>query len=434
MQGLSAARPQAAAPSFREAARIWAKIGLLSFGGPAAQIALMHRILVEEKRWIAEPLYLSALSFCMLLPGPEAMQLATYAGWRLHGTKGGLTAGLLFVLPGAFVVLALSAIYVAFGNLPLVAALFLGIKSAVLVIVIEALLRIARRALKGRQDWAIAALAFVGIFFLALPFPLIVLLAAAWGFMRAASDPAASAGIERPRLAGQTIRTTALWLAIWFIPLGVLAYAFGFDHVVVQLAAFFSRLAVVTFGGAYAVLAYMSQDVVVQHHWLEAGQMMDGLGLAETTPGPLILVTEFVGFVAAWRNAGGGSWSMALLGAAVALWATFAPCFLWIFAGAPYIEWLTKQARLKGALDAITAAVVGVILNLAVWFALHVFFAKVDAVRQGPLILWIPEPASADWRVVVLAALSAALLLYRHWNMVAVLAVAAAGGLVLSLL
>ncbi len=428
MQGSSAA------PSFREAARIWAKIGLLSFGGPAAQIALMHRILVEEKRWMAEPLYLSALSFCMLLPGPEAMQLATYAGWRLHGTKGGLTAGLLFVLPGAFVVLALSAIYVAFGNLPLVAALFLGIKSAVLVIVIEALLRIARRALKGRQHWTIAALAFVGIFFLALPFPVIVLLAAAWGFMRAASDPAASAGIERPRLAGQTIRTTTLWLAIWLIPLGVLAYAFGFDHVVVQLAAFFSRLAVVTFGGAYAVLAYMSQDVVVQHHWLEAGQMMDGLGLAETTPGPLILVTEFVGFVAAWRNAGGGSWTMALLGAVVALWATFAPCFLWIFAGAPYIEWLTKQARLKGALDAITAGVVGVILNLAVWFALHVFFAKVHALRQGPLILWIPEPTSADWRVVVLAALSAALLLYRHWNMVAVLAVAAAGGLVLSLL
>lgn len=433
MEG-SATAPDDAPPSFREAAGVWAKIGLLSFGGPAAQIALMHRILVEEKRWMAEPLYLSALSFCMLLPGPEAMQLATYAGWRLHGTKGGLTAGLLFVLPGAFVVLALSAIYVAFGNLPLVVALFLGIKSAVLVIVIEALLRIGRRALKGRQHWAIAGLAFIGIFFLALPFPLIVLLAAAWGFFNAARNPSApAAGIERPRLGGQTIRTSALWLAIWLVPLGALAYAFGFDHVVAQLAAFFSRLSVVTFGGAYAVLAYMSQDVVVQHHWLEAGQMMDGLGLAETTPGPLILVTEFVGFVAAWRNAGGDSWSMALLGAAVALWATFAPCFLWIFTGAPYIEWLTKQVRLKGALDAITAAVVGVILNLAVWFALHVFFAKVDALRAGPLILWTPAPASLDGRVVVLAALSAALLLYRHWNMVAVLAVAAAGGLVLSL-
>ncbi len=432
MEGSSSARVESA-PSFREAIGIWAKIGLLSFGGPAAQIALMHRIIVEEKRWMVEPLYLSALSFCMLLPGPEAMQLATYAGWRLHGTKGGLAAGLFFVLPGAFVILSLSAIYVAFGNLPLVVALFLGIKSAVLVIVIEALLRIGRRALKGAEHWAIAALGFAGIFFLALPFPLIVLGAAAWGFMRA--NPSTSAApIERPRLAGQTIRTALLWLAIWLVPLGALALAFGPDHILAQLGAFFSRLAVVTFGGAYAVLAYMSQDVVVQHHWLEAGQMMDGLGLAETTPGPLILVTEFVGFVAAWRNAaGGGSWAIAVLGAAVAIWATFAPCFLWIFTGAPYIEWITRQARLKGALDAITAAVVGVILNLAVWFALHVFFGRVEALHKGPLILWTPDPASLDWRVVVLAAISAALLLYRHWNMVVVLAVAAAGGLVLSL-
>ncbi len=431
MEGSSAAG-QIPAPSFHEAIRVWAKIGLLSFGGPAAQIALMHRIIVEEKRWMAEPLYLSALSFCMLLPGPEAMQLATYAGWRLHGTKGGLAAGLLFVLPGAFVVGSLCATYVAFGNLPLVVALFLGIKSAVLVIVIEALLRIGRRALKGREHWAIAGLGFIGIFFFALPFPLIVLIAAIWGFLRAKPSVAATR-IERPGLAGQTIRTAALWLATWFVPLGALALAFGPDHVLSQLSAFFSRLAVVTFGGAYAVLAYMSQDVVVHHHWLEAGQMMDGLGLAETTPGPLILVTEFVGFVAAWRNADGGSWFIALLGAGVALWATFAPCFLWIFAGAPYIEWITKQSRLKGALDAITAAVVGVILNLAVWFALHVFFARVEAVRAEPLILWTPDPASLDWRVVVLAALSAALLLWRHWNMVAVLAIAAAGGLVLGL-
>jgi chromate transporter len=425
------AAPAEGAPSFREAVFVWAKVGLLSFGGPAAQIALMHRIIVEEKRWMAEPLYLSALSFCMLLPGPEAMQLATYAGWRLHGTRGGLAAGLLFVLPGAFVILSLSAIYVAFGNLPLVVALFLGIKSAVLVIVIEALLRIGRRALKGAEHWAIAALGFAGIFFLALPFPLIVLAAAAWGFMRAnPSTPAAT--IERPRLAGQTIRTALLWLTIWLVPLGALALAFGPDHILAQLGAFFSRLAVVTFGGAYAVLAYMSQDVVIHHHWLEAGQMMDGLGLAETTPGPLILVTEFVGFLAGWRQAG-GSWLVAVLGAAVALWATFVPCFLWIFTGGPYIEWITRQARLKGALDAITAAVVGVILNLAVWFALHVFFAKVDAVREGPLILWTPDPASLDWRVAVLAAISAGLLLYRHWNMVVVLALAATGGLVLSL-
>lgn len=416
-------------PTFSEAFGIWAKIGLLSFGGPAAQIALMHRIIVEEKRWMAEPLYLSALSFCMLLPGPEAMQLATYAGWRLHGTKGGLAAGLLFVLPGAFVVLSLSAIYVAFGNLPLVVALFLGIKSAVLVIVIEALLRIGRRALKGREHWAIAAIGFIGIFFFALPFPLIVLGAAIWGFLRAKPSAQASA-MERPRFAGQTVRTAIVWLAIWLVPLAAIALVFGPDHILAALGGFFSRLAIVTFGGAYAVLAYMSQDVVIHHHWLEAGQMMDGLGLAETTPGPLILVTEFVGFLAAWRNAG-GSWLIALLGAAVALWATFAPCFLWIFTGAPYVEWITRQARLKGALDAITAAVVGVILNLAVWFALHVFFARVDAVHEGPLILWTPDPASLDWRVAVLAAISAALLLYRHWNMVTVLAVAAAGGVAL---
>jgi chromate transporter len=425
----SNAAMQDAAPSFGVATKTWAKVGLLSFGGPAAQIALMHRIIVQEKRWMAEPLYLSALSFCMLLPGPEAMQLATYAGWRLHGIKGGLAAGLLFVLPGSLVILSLSAIYVAFGNLPFVVALFLGIKSAVLVIVIEALLRIGRRALKGRGHYAIAAVGFLGIFFLALPFPLIVFAAAVWGFFRADRQTQTSA-MERPRLAGQTMRTAAVWLMIWIAPLVGLTLAFGPDHILAALGAFFSRLAVVTFGGAYAVLAYMSQDVVIHHHWLEAGQMMDGLGLAETTPGPLILVTEFVGFLAAWRNAG-GSWLIAVLGAAVALWATFAPCFLWIFTGAPYIEWITKQARLKGALDAITAAVVGVILNLAVWFALHVFFARVDAVHAGPLVLWTPDPSSLDWRVVLLAAISAALLLYRHWNMVLVLAIAAAGGLAL---
>ncbi len=421
-------------PSFAAALRVWLNIGLLSFGGPAAQIALMHRVIVEEKRWLEEEHFLGALSFCMLLPGPEAMQLATYVGWRLHGIRGGLAAGLLFVLPGAAVVLALSIIYAAFGNLPVVAALFLGIKSAVLVIVVEALLRIGRRALKAPVHWAIAAIAFVAIFFFAMPFPAIVLAAALFGALRARSAKTMAAtgagtGAAVPKLARQTLRTTALWLAIWFLPLAGLAAIFGRDHILVQLGWFFSRLAVVTFGGAYAVLAYMGQDVVVHHHWLEAGQMMDGLGLAETTPGPLILVTEFVGFLTGWRQGGAMPWAIGTLGAFVALWATFAPCFLWIFAGAPYIDWITRQPTLKGALDAITAAVVGVILNLAVWFSLHVFFAHVTLVQAGPLLLWTPEPSSLDLRVVALAALSAFLLLMRHWNIAAVLAVASAAAL-----
>jgi len=417
----------APSPSLAEATRIWARIGLLSFGGPAAQIALMHRILVDEKKWLTEALYLNALSFCMLLPGPEAMQLATYAGWRLHGTRGGLAAGLLFVLPGASVVLALSMIYAAFGRLPLVEALFFGIKAAVLVIVVEALLRISKRALKGLAHWAIAGVSFLAIFFLALPFPLIVLAAALLGFLRpgVASSDAGVTG-PRPRLAARTLRVVALWLGIWFAPLALLAWVFGRGHVLTQLGWFFSKLAVVTFGGAYAVLAYMSQDVVVRYGWLQPGQMLDGLGLAETTPGPLILVTEFVGFIAAWQQSGGQAWILGLLGAFVALWATFAPCFLWIFAGAPYIEWITRQPRLEGALKAITAAVVGVILNLAVWFALHVFFAKVTLIEWGALKLWTPDVTTLDWRVVILAGLSAFLLLRRHWSIPSVLGLSAA--------
>lgn len=423
------ATPSPPVVSFADAFAVWTKIGLLSFGGPAAQIALMHRMVVEERNWLTERQYLNALSFCMLLPGPEAMQLATYAGWRLHGIAGGLAAGLMFVIPGAAVVLALSMIYAAFGNVPLVEAIFLGVKAAVLVIVIEALLRIAKRALNGTEAWIIAGLAFVGIFFLALPYPLIVLAAAIWGFMRPGS-----AGEVQPapdKLEGSiagTIGTILLWLAIWILPLLALGWALGFDHKLAQLGYFFSKLAVVTFGGAYAVLAYMGQDVVTRLGWLEAGQMMDGLGLAETTPGPLILVTEFVGYVAAWRE---GGIALGLAGAAVSLWATFAPCFLWIFAAAPYVEWINAQPRLKGALSAITAAVVGVILNLGIWFGLHVFFGNVTRVETGPLTLWTPDLATLDWRVVVLAALSGYLLLWRHWGIPAVLGVAAALALVM---
>ena len=417
------------AVAFSEALRVWFKIGLLSFGGPAAQIALMHRMVVEERNWLTERQYLNALSFCMLLPGPEAMQLATYAGWRLHGIAGGLAAGLAFVLPGAAVVLALSMIYAAFGNVPFVEAIFLGVKAAVLVIVIEALLRIAKRALDGREAWVLAGLSFIGIFFLALPYPLIVLAAAIWGFLRATSTGQEVQPPEKlERSVAGTITTIVLWLAIWIVPLLALGWALGFDHKLAQLGYFFSKLAVVTFGGAYAVLAYMGQDVVTRLGWLEAGQMMDGLGLAETTPGPLILVTEFVGYVAAWRD---GGIALGLAGAAVTLWATFAPCFLWIFAAAPYVEWINAQPRLKGALSAITAAVVGVILNLGIWFGLHVFFGTVTRIETGPLTLWTPELATLDWRVVALAALSGYLLLWRHWGIPAVLGLAAALALVL---
>ena len=421
--------------SFSEALRIWTKIGLLSFGGPTAQIALMHRVIVDEKKWLSEQQFLNALGFCMLLPGPEAMQLATYSGWRLHGLKGGLAAGLLFVLPGAFVVLALAMIYAAFGNVPVVEALFLGVKAAVLVIVVEALLRIAKRALKAREHWLLAALSFVAIFFLALPFPLIVLLAALYGFWRGTSEPIddshSSVITVSPR---ETLTTIITWLAIWAAPLVAIAVTLGRDNVLSQLGWFFSKLAVVTFGGAYAVLAYMGQEVVLDHNWLDAGQMMDGLGLAETTPGPLILVTEFVGYVAAFQHGGNASLTYGLAGALVALWATFAPCFLWIFAGAPYIDWITGQPRLRAALSAITAAVVGVILNLAVWFALHVFFADVEEKRIGIVHLWSPDFATLDWRVVVLAVLSGGLLLWRHWGIAQVLSVSALGALCLNFL
>ena len=422
-------------PCFSEALREWMRIGVLSFGGPAAQIALLHKVVVEKRGWLSERQFLNALSFCMLLPGPEAMQLATYAGWRLHGLRGGLAAGLLFVFPGALVVLALSIVYAAFGNVPLMQTLFLGVKAAVLVIVIEALLRIARRALVRAEHWLLAVLSFVAIFFLGAPFPVIVLAAAVFGFLRARGDAAqVHTPVERLQPVSHTLATALAWLAIWVLPLLVLAFVFGREHVLAQLAWFFSKLAVVTFGGAYAVLAYMGQDVVVHYGWLHAGEMLDGLGLAETTPGPLILVTEFVGYLAAYRHGGGPAVAMGVLGAVVTLWATFAPCFLWIFAGAPYIEWLNDQPRLKGALSAITAAVVGVILNLSIWFALHVFFAEVSLRTAGPLRLWQPELATLDWRVVLMSMVSGALLLVLHRGIPLTLVVAAGLALAFDLL
>jgi len=389
-------------PDFRSALRVWARIGLLSFGGPAAQIALMHRVLVDERRWLSERRFLSALSFCMLLPGPEAMQLATYSGWRLHGVRGGLAAGLLFVAPGALLVLALSILYGAFGKTPPAEALFTGVKAAVLAIVLQALVRLGRRALQGRTDWLVAGAAFVAIFFFALPFPLVVIAAAAAGFTRASAH--APTPVPGPTIpATQTARTVLVWLAVWVVPLLGVVALFGPDHVLAQLAWFFSKLAVVTFGGAYAVLAYMAQEAVGGYHWLTPGEMLDGLGLAETTNGPLILVTEFVGYTAAHRFGGSNPVVMGLLGALVTLWATFAPCFLWIFAGAPYVDRLTNAPRLSSALSTVTAAVVGVIGNLSVWFALHVLFAHVDVRFAGPLRLYVPDPGSIDWVALTLS-------------------------------
>jgi chromate transporter len=420
-------------PSFAEALALWSRIGLLSFGGPAGQIALMHRLIVDERRWISEQRFLHALNFCMLLPGPEAMQLATYIGWRLHGTIGGLAAGLLFVLPGAAIVLALSIAYAYFGKVPLVEAAFLGVKAAVLVIVIEALLRVAKRALRGPYDVAIAAAAFVAIFFFAVPFPLIIAAAAAIGFLLASAAshraPAASPARLEPVPLSRTIATVALWIAIWVVPLLAAAAIFGRAHVTTDVSLFFSKLAVVTFGGAYSVLAYMAQQAVETYGWLTAGEMLDGLGLAETTPGPLILVTEFVGFLAGFRQGGEPKLAFGLLGAGLTLWATFAPCFLWIFAGAPYVERLSANPRLAGALAGVTAAVVGVILNLSLWFALHVLFGSVTATWLGPVQLWTPDVATLNVEALVLAILAAILLFGFHFGIAGTLAIAAAASL-----
>lgn len=401
-----------------ELTRTFAKIGCLSFGGPAAQIALMHRVILDEKRWVSEPDYLRALSFCMLLPGPEAMQLATWIGWRKHGVRGGLIAGGLFVLPGALVVLTLSLIYAAFGQVPVVAALFTGVQAAVIAIVVEALIRVSRRALKSREAYLIALAAFLGLFVLKLPFPVIILAAGLWGFFR--TPGGATEGPAPPKALAQALTAAALWGAVWLVPLAALILAA--PQRLAEIGIFFSKLAVLTFGGAYAVLAWMAQDVVQQKGWLTLQQMIDGLGLAETTPGPLILVNEFVGFMAAHQL---GGWPMGLAGAAIAVWMTFVPCFLFIFAGAPFIERLTHMPRLSGALAAITAAVVGVIANLSLWFALHVLFASVPDLVVGPLHLTWPDVTTLRPLPALIAAFAAWALLLRHWNLLLVLALSA---------
>ena len=431
MQKDAAADSTTPVPSFGEAAGVWWKIGLLSFGGPAGQIALMHKMLVDERKWIDEPRFLNALNFCMLLPGPEAMQLATYVGWRLHGLKGGLTAGLLFVLPGAVMMLALSMLYAAYGKLPISEALLTGVKAAVLAVVLEALLRIARRALKGNVDWLLAAAAFVAIYLFAVPFPVIVLAAALFGFWRGMQAPATGKALPAASVSMRsTVTTTLAWLAIWMLPLFAVALWFGPGHVLTDIGIFFSKLAVVTFGGAYAVLAYMREAVPSQFGWLSKLEMVDALGLAETTPGPLILVTQFVGFLGAMRKGGGDPYLMGTLGAVVTLWATFAPCFLWIFVGAPYIERLNAEPRLKAALAGVTAAVVGVILNLTVTFAIDVLSPKSVERWYGPLKLYLPDLTSLHWLAAVLSAIAIGLTFKLHRNIIETLAVC--GGLALA--
>jgi chromate transporter len=413
-------------PALGALTRVFLRIGLLSFGGPAGQIALMHRELVEQRRWLTEDEYLRALSFCMLLPGPEAMQLATYAGWKLQGTKGGLIAGLLFVGPGALLILALSVIYALFGQAPLAQALLLGIKAAVTAIVIHALMRVSRRALKGAGDYLIAGLAFVGLFLLNLPFPLIIAGAALWGWIRARGAVATGLPTTAPPL-GDTLRTAGTWGAIWLLPLaGLILLEQG---ILARIGSFFAMLAVVTFGGAYAVLGWMAQTVVNDFGWITQGQMIDALGLAETTPGPLILVTQFVGFLAAYKA---GGLPLGLAGAAVTLWMTFVPCFLWIFAGAPWLDHLTRRPALKGALAAITAAVVGVIASISVWFTLHVLFSSVGQAVVGPFNVPLPDWAGFQPVPALLAAGAGVLIMWRNWPLPLVLALSAAASWLLS--
>ena len=427
------------APSFGELVRVSARIGCLSFGGPAGQIALMHHELVEERGWIGEEQFLQALNLCHLLPGPEAQQLAVWIGWKLHGIRGGLAAGLLFVVPGALVMLALSMIYAAAGQLTWFNALFLGIKAAVLAIVAQALLRVAARALNTPVKRWIALAAFLALFALALPFPLVVLgagllgaLIAAWRPRWLALKPAGPAPQFAPRPWAASARAVLVGGALWAAPMLAIWLTLGPDHVLWQIGAFFSKLAVVTFGGAYAVLAYMAQQAVQGFGWLSAGEMADGLGLAETKPGPLIMVTQFVGYLAALRAPAPFSPLIAgLLGAGLTTWVTFVPCFIWIFALAPWMERLEHAKRLKGALAAVTAAVVGVIANLSLWFALHVLFRASEKVPLGAWQIEVPQLASLDWRAAVLATLAAVLIFRARWSIIRVLGAAALGGLVL---
>lgn len=442
------AAPSAPAPSFREAFLVWLKIGFLSFGGPAGQIALMHRMLVDERKWISETRFLHALNYCMLLPGPEAQQLATYVGWLLHKTWGGIVAGLLFVLPGFVLMVAIAAVYVIYGELGWVQGLLYGMQAATLAIVIEAVIRVGKKALKTRALWWLAGIAFLAIFALHIPFPLIVLGAALAGLAAARWAPRwmpapPRAGDEdhdpvpahaHPSQPAWTLKLLLAGAALWGLPLLLLLLVLGAQHVFTQEAVFFSKMAVVTFGGAYAVLAYMTQQAVDRYGWLAPGEMVQGLALAETTPGPLILVLTYVGFLGAYRDPGSLDPLLSgVLGATLSTWVTFVPCFLWIFLGAPYIERLRGNPQLNAALTGITAAVVGVILNLSIWFALHVLFRQVGSWQAGPLRLPAPELASLDLPALLLGAGAMLAMLRFHVGLLKALAACAALGLALKL-
>lgn len=441
--------------TLRDAVRVWTRVAALSFGGPAGQIAVMHRILVQEKRWISDARFLHALNYCMLLPGPEAQQLATYIGWLMHKTRGGIIAGGLFIVPGIVSIMALSYVYAAFGKVPFVVALFLGLKAAVLAIVLEAVVRIGKRALKNPAMIALAAAAFVGIFFFALPFPLIIIAAAAIGYLGVKSGATLfitanghGAGTKGKEVAdsllgdavppharldlSRALRHAAIWLALWLVPVAAILLTFGRGNVFSEIAVFFSEMALVTFGGAYAVLAYVAQEAVQHYRWLSAGEMLDGLGMAETTPGPLIMVLQFVGFMAAFRDPGALPPMVAgTLGGLLATWVTFTPCFLWIFLGAPFIESMRGNKALNGALSAITAAVVGVILNLAIWFAIHTIFHEVKPVRGYGFAFDMPVLRSVDpWALALAVAAMIAIFRFKA-GMLPVLAACSVAGIAL---
>jgi chromate transporter len=440
---------------FGEAMGVWARVAALSFGGPAGQIAVMHRIIVEEKKWIGENRFLQALNYCTLLPGPEAQQLATYIGWLMHKTKGGLFAGTLFVLPGLVAIMILSWIYVLLGKVTIVQGLFFGLKAAVLVIVVEAVLRVGKRALRNNVMRGIAAAAFIAIFFYNVDFPVIVVVAGLIGWLggrlgakpfmaggghgkvgdKQVADADSLLGEETPPHARPNLRwslaISSLFLALWLVPVGVLYVGLGGDNVFTQIALFFSKMAVVTFGGAYAVLAYVAQEAVGTYHWVTPGEMLDGLGMAETTPGPLIMVTQFVGFLGAWRAPGPLNPILAgTLGGLLTTWVTFTPCFLWIFFGAPFVEMLRANKALAAALGAVTAAVVGVILNLAVWFGLHVLFADLRPVHWQGAALDVPVLASANVPSIVLAAAAAVAVFRFKFGMLPVLLASSLAGVV----
>ena len=441
-----------------EAVKVWLRVAALSFGGPAGQIAVMHRIVVEEKKWIGEQRFLQALNYCTLLPGPEAQQLATYIGWLMHRTAGGLIAGTLFVLPGLLAIMALSWVYVLLGKVSLVQGLFFGLKAAVLVIVVEAVLRVGGRALRNNAMRLLAVASFVAIFFYGVPFPVIVVAAGLIGFTatkfgrsefqtgghraggRAGLGDAESLLGEatpdhaRPNLAS-TLSIGTLFLVLWLAPVALLWLIRGPDDVFTQISVFFSKMAVVTFGGAYAVLAYVAQQAVDKYGWVTAGEMLDGLGLAESTPGPLIMVTQFVGFLGAWRDHEGLHPLLAgTLGGLLTTWVTFTPCFLWIFVGAPYVEKLRSNKALSGALAAITAAVVGVILNLAVWFGLQVLFGELRPVQLLGAMVNVPVLASANVAAVALAAACAVAVFRFRFGMIPVLLASSMAGIVYALM